>query len=178
MKSKFITISALSSGLIAIVLTLGAYFSFASLVALALSSIFITLPLYYNSYKGALLCYGVGGVIAFLFTGFNYLSIVFPTYFLFFGIFPIFYLFMKSKSVNKILVSILGVVWCLILFYGGYYYYTLALNGTIIFKYDFINQLINLFLGLAGFVFYFFYTAYLTTFKKVIDGYLDRVIKK
>ena len=177
MKSKFVAISAISAGFIALCLTVGAYFSVASLVALVLSSIFVFMPLYYNSYKGAFLCYGVGGIIAFLFSGLNYLSIIFPAYFGFFGLFPIIYLYCKTKNLNNIVITIVGIVWCLILFYGGYYFYTLALGGEIVLKYDFITQFINVFLGVVSVCFFFFFSAYLNTFKRVIDGYLQRIIK-
>lgn len=178
MKSKFIAISAISAGLITLCLTLGAYFQFASIIALVLTSIFVFLPLYYNSYKGAFLCYGTGGLLAFMFSGFNYLSIVFPAYFAFFGLFPIVFLRCREKAYNKYLTAIFGVIWCLLLFYGGYYFYTLVLGGEIIFKHEFINQFINVFLALVSVAFYFFYTAYLRTFKRVIDGYIERIIKK
>ena len=43
-----------------------------------------------------MLAYLAGGVIAFLCSGFNILSLVFPAYFLFFGVYPI----VKTKLVE------------------------------------------------------------------------------
>ena len=86
MKSKTIALSAISAGFVAIILTVGAYVEFTDVFMLAVSSIFVLLPLYFNSYKGSILAFIVGGVIAFLVSGFNILSIVFPSYFGFFGI--------------------------------------------------------------------------------------------
>ena len=54
MKSKFIAISAVSASFVAIVLIVGAYISFFDVYALLLSSVFVILPLYFNTYKGCL----------------------------------------------------------------------------------------------------------------------------
>ena len=123
MKSKIISISAISAGLTAIALTIGAYIEFTDLFALVVSSVFVILPLYFNSYKGSLLCFLAGGVIAFLFSGFNFLSLVFPSYFLFFGIYPILVIFARQKNFNKTLRLIIGLIWCVAFFYGAYFYY-------------------------------------------------------
>ena len=87
MKSKVLALSAVSASFIAVFLTLGAYIELVDLVAVVVASIFVLLPLYMKSYKGSLLAYLAGGLLAFLISGFNILSLVFPAYFAFFGIF-------------------------------------------------------------------------------------------
>ena len=86
MKSKLITISAISSALITIVLTIGAYIEVADLLALVVATIFVALPLYFNSYIASILSFLAGGILALIFSGFNFLSVVFPAYFGFFGL--------------------------------------------------------------------------------------------
>ncbi|MBQ8426349.1 MAG: hypothetical protein IJX16_01145, partial [Clostridia bacterium] len=112
MKSKVIALSAISSAIIAVLLTLGAYIELLDLFALVIASIFVILPLYYKSYLGSLLCYLSGGVLAFLCSGFNILSIVFPAYFCFVGLYPIIKCKMMDKSSNRILGLIIGAIWC------------------------------------------------------------------
>ena len=76
MKSKIISISAISAGFIAILLTIGSYFEITDLITTVVASCLVLLPLYYNSYKGMILTYLVGGVIAFMFSGFNPMAFV------------------------------------------------------------------------------------------------------
>ena len=87
MNSKIVSISAISAGLIAIALLVGAYFEFADLFAVVIASVFVLMPLYLKSYKGSVLAGLAGGVIAFLCSGLNFLSLVFPTYITFFCFF-------------------------------------------------------------------------------------------
>ena len=97
MKTKVLSISAISAAFISIVLTIGAYIELVDLLAVVVSSVFVLLPLYYGSYKGSILASLCGVIIAFLCGGLNILSLVFPTYLLFFGFYPIF----RSKITDK-----------------------------------------------------------------------------
>ena len=177
MKSKIVAISAISSSLVAISLTFASYFSVATLIGLVLTSIFVILPLYYNSYKGAFLSFLIGGILAVLFSGFNFLSVVFPAYFLFFGAFPIVYFLANKKAFNKYIVAIIGVIWCLILVYGTFYFYTVVLGLEINFKFEIINKFITIFLGIGAVGFYFFFVAYIKSVRIFIDKYLSKVFK-
>ena len=115
MKSKIISLSAVSAAFTAIALTVGAYFEFADVFALVISSVFVILPIYLKSYKGSLLAYLAGGIIAFLCSGFNILSLVFPAYFLFFGIYPIIKTKLIETNFNKYVGFVFGLIWFIII---------------------------------------------------------------
>ncbi len=177
MKSKLLAISAISAAFIAIFLTVGAYVQMLDLFVLVVASVFVVLPLHYNSYKAATLAFLAGGVIAFLFSGFNLMSVVFPAYFGFFGIYPVIKNLMKQKSVNKILAKLIGFIWCAIAVFGIYFYYTLVMGEVFSGLPEWIVNYIYPVLALISVVFYFLYDYSIYIFKRVIDRYLDRIIK-
>ena len=55
MKSKIISLSAISASFIAIALIIGAYIEITDLFMVVISSVFVLLPLYLKSYKGSFL---------------------------------------------------------------------------------------------------------------------------
>jgi len=177
MKSKIIALSAISAGFIAIILTLGAYIEFFDLVSIVLASVFVILPLYLKSYLGAFLTYLAGGVIAFLFSGFNVMSLVFPSYLVFFGVFPIIRCFMADKNINKWLAFFLGLIWCVGVFYGMYFYYVGVMGMTISDLPTWITDGILYFIGLGGIVFYIIFDRFIYLARIVADRYLGRIIK-
>lgn len=181
MKSKIISISAIGAGLAAIALTIGAYVELADMFALVISSAFVILPLYYDSYKGSVLSFLAGGLLAFLFSGFNFLSLVFPSYFVFFGIYPIISDYMLKRKVKKPLYYVIGLIWCVLYAVGAYFYYFKVMQmpiGSYPVWAEFIAQ--NLLWFVIGFavIFYFIYDRYIIVLKRFIDKYLSRVIKK
>ena len=180
MKSKIIAISSMGAGLTAICLTLGAYIEAMDLISLVLASVFVVMPLYFNSYKGAFLCFGVGGVIAFMLAGFNIYSVVFPAYFLFFGLYPILKSLSVEKRINVIVCRIVGLIWSVIVVYGIYYYYiyVMGLNLNDLPSWaSFITENITIFVGVFGVIFYFVYDRYVVVTKRVVDYYLYKAIK-
>ena len=181
MKSRIITVSAISAGLVAISLAIGIYLGFADVFALIISSVFVILPLYLKSYKGAILTYLVGGVLGLIFGWFNFLySFVFPAYFAFFGIYPIVNCFLKEKNVKKYISIIVGLVWCVAAFYGIYFYYTLVMGldfNDLPSYMEWISDFIVYAVGVFAVVFYFVYDRFLTVVKSIIDRYLGKIIK-
>lgn len=180
MKSKIISISAISASLTALILIIGAYVEMADLFCLAISSTFVILPLYKNSYKGTLLSYLAGGIIAFLFSGFNFLSIVFPSYFLFFGLYPIISNFMREKKVKNIIVIIIGLIWTVGYFYGLYFYYFSVMNmsiGVYPMWAEFIINNMLIFIGIIAVPFYFFFDRYIIVMRMFLDKYLKKIVK-
>ena len=180
MKSKIISISAISASLTALILSIGTFIEMADLFCLAISSAFVILPLYKKSYKGSILGYFAGGIIAFLFSGFNFLSIVFPSYFLFFGLYPILMNFMRDKNVKKIFIIIIGIIWTIAFFYGAYFYYFFVLNldiGVYPLWAEFIIENILIFLSVIAVPFYFFYDRYVHFVKIFLDKYLIKIVK-
>jgi len=177
MKSKIISLSAISAGLIAIVLSVGAYFEVADLFMMVVASVFVILPLYYNSFKGSLLTYLVGGVIAFVISGFNIYSLVFPVFFSFFGVYPIVRSFFTRKRLKKHWILIVGAVWCVFVFYGAYFYY-MALIGDLLagLPYWLVNNIIYFILGVA-LIFYFVFDRFTVLVQRVVYYYLNKIIK-
>lgn len=177
MKSKIIALSAVSAGLISVFLTLGAYIELIDLVCIVIASAFVILPIYYKSYSGSFLAFLAGGVISFVFSGFNILSIVFPSYLMFFGCFPIAKLKMREKNFNKIIGVIIGIIWCVATFYAMYFYYTGVMKLELKDLPKFISDYILYFVGAFGIVFYVIYDRYVVVLKITFDKYLKRIIK-
>lgn len=183
MKSKTVAISAISSALIAIALTVGVFFEVADLFALAVSSAFVIIPLYKNSYLGCFLSYLIGGVIALIFSGFNiFYSVVFPAYFLFFGIYPILRNMMQDKKNNRLVPIVIGLLWCVLAVIGIFYYYTLVIGLNLDTIPSFIPQFVKdyfvFLLVLFAVVFYFIFDRYVLVMRVFFDRYLTRISKR
>ena len=176
MRSKIIAISAISAGFIALSLTLGAYFSVLDLASVVLASVFVILPLYYKSCAGCFLCYLAGGVIAFLFSGFNIMSIVFPSYFAFFGIFPIIKCIMREKKFNKYIGMLIGLVWCVAVCFGIYFYYSEIMGQPFNDLPDWITNNILYFVALLGIIFYFVFDRFIVVGKMLADRFLGKIL--
>ena len=183
MKSKLITVSAISSALVAISLTVGAYFEVADLFSLVLASAFVTLPLYFNSKKATLLTYLAGGVIALIFSGFNFTySLVFPAYFSFFGLFPIIFNIVGENKRKKPLIIVLGLIWTIAVFYGMYFYYTLVMGLDLTtlpsWMPTWIKDAILYLIGVLAVIFYLIYQRYVLVVKYFFQRYLDRIFNR
>ncbi len=177
MRSKIISLSAISSAFVALSLTIGAYIEFIDLFASIIASVFVLLPIYLKSYAGSVLSYLVGGIIAFLCSGFNYLSIVFPIYFGFLGLYPIIKFKLNETKLNKIIVYLIGFVWCVLAFYGAYFYYTLIMNGIFEGIPEWITDYILVIVGVFAVVFYFIYDRFVIVLRRFLDRYLSKIIK-
>lgn len=177
MKSKVVALSAISASFVAISLTFGAYIELIDLVSLVLSSVFVVLPLYYKSYAGSFLAYLVGGIIAFMISGFNIMSVVFPAYFAFFGIFPVIKNLLAMKGFNKKLSFVIGLVWCVAVFFGIYFYYTAVMGQFFTDLPQWLNDHILYVVGLVGVAFYIVFDRFVFVTRYVIDRYLQRIIK-
>jgi len=177
MKSKVLSLSAISASLIAVSLILGAYIELVDLFTVILSSIFILMPIYLKSYTGSLLAYLAGGFIAFICSGFNYLSIVFPAYFAFVGVYPIVKCKMMDKCFNKYIGQILGLIWCVVVFYGVYFYYTIIMQGLFeglpLWIYDYLIYIV----GVVGILFFFIFDKFIIVMRLFLDRYLTKIIK-
>ena len=177
MKSKLIALSAISASFVAVFLTIGAYFRIVDVFAVVIASVFVTLPLYYKSYKAALLTYLVGGTIAFMISGFNYLSIVFPSYFVFFGIYPIVQNYFLKKKLNaKILGTVFSLLWFVAYAYGIYFFYT-GLIGPLSDIPAWISKNIYYFIALFAILFYLVFNRFIFVAEKLINQILQRIIK-
>lgn len=177
MKSKLISISAISAGLTAIALIVGAYFEVADLCALVLSSVFVVMPLYHKSYKASFLAALAGGLIAFMCSGFNIYSVVFPAYAIFFGVYPIVWNKMQETKLNKIVKFLIGAVWFVLTVYGIYFYYTQVMNVVFEGIPEWLNQYVLYLLAPIGLIVYVIYDRFIMVSRLIIDKYLSRIIK-
>ena len=176
MKSKVVSLSAISASFIAVALVIGTYFELADLFMLVVASIFVLLPLYLKSYKGSFLAFLVGGVIAVLISGFNF-TLIYPAYFLFFGIYPLVKIKMLEKRVSRAINLIVGIVWFLIVSYVCYYYYLLILGGVFEGLPVWIEKYLVYFIGIVAVVFYFIYDRFVVVMKYNLDKYLSKIVK-
>ena len=178
MKSKIISLSAISASFIAVALVVGTYFEIFDFFMLVTASVFVLLPLYLNSYKGSFLAYLAGGIIAILCGGFNF-TLIYPAYFLFFGIYPIIKNKFMQKPVKKGLRIAIGLVWFILVSYVCYFYYTLVLDLSVIIDGapKWLDNFIVYGVGLLAVVFFFVYDRFISVIKIVLDKYLNRIIK-
>ena len=177
MNSKSLALSAISASFIAIFLTVGAYFSFIDLITVIFASAFVLLPLYYNSYLGSALSFVAGGIIAFLFSGFNIYSLVFPAYFFFFGCFPIIKIVLVKKGVKNIFSIIIGLIWCIAFSYGLYFYYIFVMKMQLSDFPEIIVKYIYFFIPVFAVIIFFIFDRFVIVVKMVEDKYLKRIIK-
>lgn len=178
MKSKVIALSAISAAFISIFLTLGAYIEFFDLIAVLIASIFVLMPLYLGSYLGCVLSYLAGTLLAFLFSGFNIYSAVFPLFLLFFGIFPIVKCIVMQKNLNRYVFIVLGLLWSIASAFGTYFFYILIFGQEVLAGLpDFIVNNVYFFVAGVGVVFYFLFDKFVFMSRVVINRYLSKIIK-
>ena len=178
MNTKIITISAVSASIVALFLTLGAYISLIDLVSVLIASAFVLLPVYYNSYLGCFLTYLAGGVIAFILSQFNILSIVFPLYFGFCGVYPFLMCMAIDKGFNRAIFVVLTLIWCVGAAYGTYFYYTLVMKNVLEGLPEFIAKNIYFAVGVIGVVTYFLFDRFVFSTRILINRYLSKIVKK
>ena len=176
MKSRIVSLSAISASFIALSLIIGTYFELADLFMLVVASVFVLLPLYLKSYKGSFLAFLVGGIIAILISGFRF-TLIYPAYFGFFGIYPIIKMKMLEKRVRRPVSIVIGIVWFLVVSYLCYYYYILVLNGVFEGLPYWVEKYIVYIVGLIAIVFYFFYDRFILVMKFYLDKYLSKIVK-
>ena len=177
MKSKVIALSAISAALVTVFLTLGAYIEIIDLFAVVIASVFPMLPLYLKSYTGSILSFLAGGIIAFIFSGFNYLSIVFPAYFGFLGLYAIIKCKLMDKNTNRVFSVVIGLIWCVLSFYGAYYFYVFVVNGVFDGLPEIVLDYIVYFVGIIAVIFFFVFDRFILVIRIFLDKYLSRIIK-
>ena len=178
MKSKIISLSAISACFIAVSLVVGTYFEILDFFMLVTASVFVLLPLYLKSYKGSFLAYLVGGVVAILCGGFNF-TLIYPAYFLFFGVYPIIKNMFMRKNIKQWLRILISLVWFIVVAYICYFYYTHFLGLAIIISGapKWVDNYIIYGVGIIAIVFFFVYDKFIDVIKIVIDRYLRQIVK-
>lgn len=177
MKSKLVAISSISAGLTAIALLVGAYFEVADLCALVISSTFVTLPLYYKSYKASLLAALAGGLIAFMCSGFNVMSLIFPSFIAFFGVYPIVSSKMQEKNVKKFVRIMLGIIWFVAVAYGMYFYYTAVMGVVLLDIPGWLADIVLYVIAPLAVIVFFIYDKFIVLSRMFINRYLGKIVK-
>ena len=177
MKSKLIALSAISASFITIVLSLGAYIELIDMASIVIASVFVLMPLYYKSYLGSFLSYLAGGLLAFIISGFNFYSLVFVGYFGLFGLYPIVNFLFKEKSLNKYAAFIIKFIWFVGGMIGLYFYYTAFYGLDLSENLEFLRPYVLLIYSVFSVGFYFVFDYAINKLKRIIDYYLNRIIK-
>ena len=190
MKSRVIALSAISAAFVALFLTLGAYIEFIDIISVIVASEFIVLPMYENSKLGSFLAFLAGGIIAFLFSGMNIFTLVFPSYFLFFGVLPIVNRIAESKNFNKPLWFAIKFVWFAAVCVFLVFFYIEIMKMPIEFSFDIfgkdfdfsgINNIEIIFwiaFAVVAAVFFLVYNKFVQVSQIYVDKVLSRIIKK
>lgn len=190
MKSRVVALSAVSAGFVALFLTLGAYISFIDIFAVIIASVFVVLPMYLDSVLGSVLSYLAGGLIAFLLSGVNIFSLVWPSYFLFFGLLPILNYLVGKKNFNKTAWFFIKLVWFLAVCALLVFYYLSVMNVEIeyvfsLFGRDFdlsgvanIELIAGCALGLFCAIFFLVYDRFAVLSQRYVNKVLSRILKK
>lgn len=190
MKSRVVALSAMAAGFVALFLTLGAYISFIDIISVIVASVFVVLPLYLESVLGSVLAFFAGGVIAFLLGGANVFSLVWPAYFLFFGILPILNFIAERKNFRKTLWFVIKFVWFLALCAFLVFYYTSVMDLPVEYVFSIFGREFD-FSGVAGIeiifyavfgvlcaVFFLVYNKFVQLSQAYVDKVLSRIVKK
>ena len=178
MKTRTLTISALSAALATVVLILGTVFAEAlDLFAVIIAPVILAMPLYIDSIKGCLLATLAAGILALLLTGFNIANFLYISYFSFFGFFPIVKYYVMTRRKSRIIYYLLCCLWCVVAIIGIYYYYTafLGLGLDLIFPID--PTLIPIILAGFGFLVFFLMDAYVFATQMFMFKLLSRILK-
>lgn len=177
MNSKNIAVSAVSASLIAVFLILGAYITVLDISSVVIASLFTLIPLYKKNYLGAFLCFLAGGVIAFMCYGFNPITLVFPSFFAFFGIYPIVSTKMLEKGVKVAILYVIGIIWCVAVCYGLYFYYTLFMGLNLHNMPLWVMNNIYYILAPVAIAVYFVFEFFIRFGKRFLFYYLSKIIK-
>ena len=127
MKAKLIALSAVSAALTAIILSAGAIFELIDLVTVCFAPMFFSMPLYFNSKKGAFLASFVGGIIALMVNPFSLVGVF---HFGFMGIYPILKYIFITKNKKQFLFKTLSLIWFIVVCIGAYFFYFKVLGGV------------------------------------------------
>ncbi len=177
MNSKNVALSAVSASLIAVFLILGAYVTVLDISSVVIASLFTLIPLYKKSTLGSFLCYLVGGIIAFMCYGFNPVTLVFPAFFSYFGLYPLISDKMSQKNVKRIIRYVIGALWCVAVCYGLYFYYTSFMGLALHNLPKWIAENIYFILAPIAIAVYAVFEIFISYGKKFIFFYLSKIVK-
>ena len=176
MKSKTLAVSAISASFITLFLTIGSYFTAVDVFCVFLASAFVIAPLYCKSYTGSFLSFLVGGLLYLILSGFNFLTLIFPSYFLFFGIFPIIKVLLQEKKVNFYLAWAIKLVWAILAIYAIYFYYT-AFVGPISAVPEWLQSSFIYLISVCAIIICILFDRCISIMQFLWNKYLSKVIK-
>ena len=157
---KLIAVSALSTALGVVFLTIGAYIQSFDLSALFMASLMMMLPLTKKSYKGALLTYFATGLLVFLFAMARfYIAIL---YFGFFGLHPIINHVQLQKGNKLWFLYPIKCLWFIGVCFLMYYVFTMFIVEN-----PFLTKYIPMIIVMVGIIFYIVYDIIMIRFQKM-----------
>lgn len=174
MKTKLIALSAISAALTAITLSAGAIFEFIDLFTVCIVPLFISMPLYFNSKKGAALASLVGGIIALMVNPF---SLVWIFHFGFFGFYPILKFVFITQNKKQFWFKALSLIWFVIVSLGAYFFYIKVLGGVPDDIFGLPEWTILLIFALLAVVFYFVVDKFIYILQLKVFYILNKIIK-
>ena len=178
MKTRTLTLSALSASLATVVLILGTVFAEAlDLFAVIIAPVILAMPLYIDSIKGSLLATLVAGILALLLTGFNIANLLYISYFTFFGFFPIVKYYVMTRRKSKILYYLLCCLWCVLAIIGIYYFYTAFLGLGLDLIIPISPSVMPFILAGVGVIVFFLMDAYVFATQIFMFKLLSRILK-
>ena len=180
MKTKILTLSALSSALAAIVLIFGTVFAeLFDLAAVIVAPMLLAMPLYYNSIKGSFLATLSAGILALLLTGIGSIAtnLVYISYFTFFGFFPIVKYRSLTKGWNKYLTHFICCIWFILAVIVIYFYYIKVLGFGINLIIPIDEKLIPVALMAISVPVYFLVDIYIYTCQIMMFKFIKRIVK-
>ena len=178
MKTRTLTLSALSAALATVVLILGTVFAEAlDLFAVIVAPVILAMPLYINSIKGSLLATLAAGILALLLTGFNIANFLYISYFSFFGFFPIVKYYVMTRRKNRILYYVICCTWCVLAIIGIYYFYTAFLGLGLDLIIPIKPEVMPVILAGFGVLVFFLMDAYVFATQVFMFKLLSRILK-
>lgn len=179
MKTKNLTLSALSASLATVVLILGTIFAeILDLFAVIVAPIILSMPLYNDSIKGSILATLSAGILALLLSGFNIANFLYVSYFLFFGAFPIVKYYSVTRRKKKLIFNVICCIWFVVAVLLIYYYYTALMGLGLDMIFPISPDIIPLVLTIVAIPLYFIVDIYVYVAQTMLFKLLGRIIKK
>ncbi len=163
-----VAFSAVSAALCSLLLTVGAYFGFLDVSCYMFASVVLMIPLAFGSVVGAFLAYLAGGLLALLFSGGNFFSIL--PYAIFFGLHPIVNALCKKFRINKYVAYAVKALW-----FDGSVYLMYRVFQVFTVEVAFIVENIVWIILVGGTLLFVLYDFIMIRMQGVVEYYLKRM---
>ena len=83
-----------------------------------------------------------------------------------------------DKGFNRLLFTVLCLIWCVAATYGTFFYYTLVMKNVLEGLPEIITDNIYYVLSILGVAIYFLFDRFVFSVRIIINRYLGKIIKK